>query len=200
MNRLLPVLTVKSVLLFLKIFQLLTNLCVKQSFKSMTILNDEESNDGVLIVDDRSSPTPSRASSASDLQSPLGFISRRGSGRGRGRPRGSRARGPMAVRGRGCLTSAALAAAELAGAQAGKSAALAAYPFLGSGLDSDNVVPTFIQKRGRGRGRSKTLVLSRTISATKTQTISDLRETQLPQTSQLSDSTAHASSVYEYKE
>jgi hypothetical protein len=49
----------------------------------------------------------------------------------------------------------------LAGAQAGKSAALAAYPFLGSALNnandinSESVVSTIPHRRGRGRGRSK---------------------------------------------
>jgi hypothetical protein len=128
---------------------------LQQSFKSLTIINDDESNEGILVVD--SSPTPSRASS-SDLQSPI----KRGTGRGRGRPRGSRARGTLSSRGRGSVaTSAALAAAELAGAQAGKSAALAAYPFLGSALNttndinSESVVSTIPKRRGRGRGRSK---------------------------------------------
>jgi len=54
-----------------------------------------------------------------------------------------------------------LAAAELAGAQAGKSAALAAYPFLGGTLSvgtdihNENVVSTISHRRGRGRGRSR---------------------------------------------
>ena len=171
----------------------------------MMNLNDEESNEGVLIVDDRSSPTPSRASSASDLQSPLGFVAKRGSGRGRGRPRGSRARGPISVRGRGVLTSAALAAAELAGAQAGKSAALAAYPFLGSALscstDNEGVVSTYIHKRGRGRGRSKTIMITRTVSAAKSQMLSDVKDSEIPQTSsQTSSSSAHGLGFYISKE
>lgn len=123
----------------------------------------------------------------------MGF--KRGSGRGRGRPRGSRARGPIAVRGRGLLTSAALAAAELAGAQAGKSAALAAYPFLGSALSGstdDGVVSSYIHKRGRGRGRSKTIMITRTVSAAKSQMLSET-----PQTScQSSSSSAHGLGFY----
>lgn len=118
------------------------------------MVQDDESNDGPLIVDDGSSPTTSRNSSAGrspdlhyDLYSPSGTPVKRG--RGRGRPRGSRSRCLTSARGRG-TGSAALAAAELAGAQAGKNAAMAAFPFLVSG--NQNAIP-----RSRARGRGKKL-------------------------------------------
>ena len=107
------------------------------------------------------------------MHSPLG-IPKRGTGRSRGRPRGSRAKGPISTRGRGITSgSAALAAAELAGAQAGKSAALAAYPFLGGSLSSSETTGA-ITRRGRGRGRGKVsaVINQGKLLATSTSTLS----------------------------
>lgn len=60
------------------------------------------------------------------------LLKKRGTGRGRGRPRGSGRRGNG--RGRGGVLSAA--AAELAGAQAAKTAGFAAYSYNMSGIKS----------------------------------------------------------------
>ncbi|RWS17785.1 DNA helicase INO80-like isoform X2 [Dinothrombium tinctorium] len=120
----------------------------EQSISSLTIAQDDDSNEGALVVDDGGSPSLSRSSTnqspdAMRLTPDSLSTPKRGSGRSRGRPRGSRARGPVASRGRG--TAATLAAAELAGAQAGKSAALAAM----------SNASTALMKRGRGRNRNK---------------------------------------------
>ncbi|RWS29563.1 DNA helicase INO80-like protein, partial [Leptotrombidium deliense] len=117
----------------------------EQSISSLNIAQDEDSIEGMLVVDDGNSPTLSRSSAGQSPESRLtpdcigGSNSKRGGSRSRGRPRGSRARGPIAPRGRG--TAAALAAAEVAG----KSAALAA---ISSGSAT-------LIKRGRTRNRNK---------------------------------------------
>ncbi|XP_035214314.1 chromatin-remodeling ATPase INO80-like isoform X2 [Stegodyphus dumicola] len=103
----------------------------EHSIGSFPVVQDDTSSEGPLIVDDSSpSSTPVPFSlhlfgnpSHEDSASPL--LKKRGTGRGRGRPRGSGRRGNG--RGRGGVLSAA--AAELAGAQAGKTAAFAAYGF-----------------------------------------------------------------------
>ena len=114
--------------------------------------DDEESFDGSSYIDD-DSPLghSSRMGRSPDVMSRLTPDSSNGrnrSGRSRGRPRGSRARGPIASRGRGPgVPSAAVAAAELAGALAGKNAALAAYASFSPSATSVRPRST----RGRGR-------------------------------------------------
>ena len=75
-------------------------------------LGDDSSNDALVIVDD--------ANSSSPVPTPTGK-------RGRGRPKGS-GTGRGRPRGRGG-TKRALSAAEIAGAQAGMTAAYAAYGY-----------------------------------------------------------------------
>lgn len=65
------------------------------------------------------------------------LLKKRGTGRGRGRPRGS-GRGRGNGRGRGSILSAA--AAELAVAQAGKSAGFATYGYSMSGIKSSKCI------------------------------------------------------------
>ncbi|XP_042901468.1 chromatin-remodeling ATPase INO80 isoform X1 [Parasteatoda tepidariorum] len=95
---------------------------------------EDTSSEGTLVVDD-SSPSSTPVAFSMQLfgngnyDENTGSLKKRGSGRGRGRPRGS-GRGRGNGRGRGGVLSAA--AAELAGAQAGKSAALAAFSYTAS--------------------------------------------------------------------
>ncbi|KAF8774352.1 Chromatin-remodeling ATPase INO80 like protein [Argiope bruennichi] len=104
----------------------------KHSVSGFPPAHDDTSSEGPLVVDDSSpSSTPLPFSmhmfgSSSLDESAASLLRKRGSNRGRGRPRGS-GRGRGNGRGRGGVLSAA--AAELAGAQAGKSAAFAAYAF-----------------------------------------------------------------------
>lgn len=68
------------------------------------------------------------------------MLKKRGTGRGRGRPRGSGRRGNG--RGRGGVLSAA--AAELAGAQASKTAAFAAYGYSLTGAKSSRFITFYL--------------------------------------------------------
>ncbi|XP_054158918.1 chromatin-remodeling ATPase INO80-like [Oppia nitens] len=131
------------------------------SEQMLSITTEGDCNNDELYVDDHNS--------LSSMSSPMSGSSGRKKcgGRGRGRPRGSKTRATVTTR--SSLTSAALAAAELAGAQAGKSAALAVYPFLSSSHQSsggntqnnnnnnNSIVANLNQRRNRGArsGRSK---------------------------------------------
>lgn len=108
----------------------------EHSVSSHAVAPDDTSSEGPLVVDDgspSSTPVPfsnhiSGKTEGEPSKLPvttLPHLKKRGTGRGRGRPRGSGRRG--LGRGRGSLL--ATAAAELAGAQAGKSAAFAAYGY-----------------------------------------------------------------------
>lgn len=118
--------------------------------------DDNSSSEGPLVVDDSSpssTPVPFPiqmfGTLAEDNTSPM--MKKRGTGRGRGRPRGSGRRGNG--RGRGSVLSAA--AAELAGAQAGKTAGFAAYGYSMSGIKSSTSAErnaVFRAQRGSTRG------------------------------------------------
>lgn len=107
----------------------------EHSVSSFIVAQDDTSSEGPLVVDDSSpsaTPVPAlvnQATAQSGIENAIGpannlNLKKRGSGRSRGRPRGSGRRGS---RGRG--NTLATAAAELAAAQAGKSAAFAAYGY-----------------------------------------------------------------------
>uniref|UniRef100_T1IPW9 Chromatin-remodeling ATPase INO80 n=1 Tax=Strigamia maritima TaxID=126957 RepID=T1IPW9_STRMM len=128
----------------------------EKSFSSVPCPQDETSNEGSLVVDDTSpSVTPLQASSNNSTSAVIsGQVApkkagkpSRGTGRGRGRPKGSGKRG--CGRGRGST----LAAAEIAGAQAGMSAAYAAY---GYSLPSAGGSPSL---RGSSLGRGHRAIL-----------------------------------------
>ncbi|XP_076314264.1 chromatin-remodeling ATPase INO80-like isoform X1 [Tachypleus tridentatus] len=130
------------------------------SVNSLAMAHDDTSSEGPLVVDDGSPsvPPPTKVTSISGLlesqtsnpsldptlrtPSPAGI--KRGSGRGRGRPRGSGRRGG---RGRGVSTL-AVAAAEMAAAQAGKSA----YAVYSYGLSGSTSGTGRGSVRGRGSG------------------------------------------------
>ena len=92
------------------IFQLSVGSEVQQ--QPSFFIGDDSSNDALVIVDDANAPSP--------VPTPTGK-------RGRGRPKGS-GTGRGRPRGRGG-TKRALSAAEIAGAQAGMTAAYAAYGY-----------------------------------------------------------------------
>uniref|UniRef100_A0A646QDS9 Chromatin-remodeling ATPase INO80 n=1 Tax=Hemiscolopendra marginata TaxID=943146 RepID=A0A646QDS9_9MYRI len=119
----------------------------EKSYSSMQAPQDDTSNEGSLIVDDGSPSAVSlqiNGGNGGDVhftgQIKTKTKPARGTGRGRGRPKGSGKRGG---RGRG----ATLAAAEIAGAQAGLSAAYAAY---GYSLQGNTGSPSL---RGSSLGR-----------------------------------------------
>ncbi|CAL1282320.1 unnamed protein product [Larinioides sclopetarius] len=128
----------------------------EHSVSGFPVTHDDTSSEGPLVVDDSSpSSTPVPFSmhmfgSSSLDESAANLLKKRGTSRGRGRPRGS-GRGRGNGRGRGGVLSAA--AAELAGAQAGKSAAFAAYGFSSTSAAKPADKSTVLRgQRGSSRG------------------------------------------------
>ncbi|GIY61515.1 chromatin-remodeling ATPase INO80 [Caerostris darwini] len=127
----------------------------EHSVSNFPVTHDDTSSEGPLVVDD-SSPSSMPASfslhsfgnSCFD-ENAASFLKKRGGSRGRGRPRGS-GRGRGNGRGRGGVLSAA--AAELAGAQAEKSAASAAYGFSSTASSKSTEKSPAFRSRGSSRG------------------------------------------------
>lgn len=130
---------------------------------SSEIIQEDESNDTLLIDEDGHSTSLSRSTGHSpdpfcltpDSAFSTNSNGNRGCKRSRGRPRGSRiGRSQFSTRNCSLTTAAAAyAAAEYAGSQAEKSAVFAAY------ASFSNHTPSLL-RRGRGRGRGKTLLTS----------------------------------------